>query len=205
MTTERDLGGQLEAIPGVASADVSHSDDGPPVAKVYLDGTEPADAVRAMVGEVLGAGASVVSEGFERQRRSGLGKGLAEVMSLHDGGAAPTHFSGQPEPDGRIDLLGVAIVESVDQTTVEVKDSAGGCVSEVVTGSIDDAVIAAIRELASAPEGIDIDIVDIDTDAGAAVVATARDDDGRAVGSSFVEFGRPWAVALAVAATLDEL
>ena len=88
---------------------------------------------------------------------------------------------------------------------MEAKDSLGGSTSEVVTTSVDDAVIATVLDLLGAPEGTLIDIVDVDTDAGAVVVATARDGEKRTTGSSFIELSRPWAVALAVSATLDDL
>ena len=49
-----------------------------------------------------------------------------------------------------------------------------------------------------------IDLADVETPAGSVVVATTTGDEERSVGSAFVEYGRPWAVASAVLAALRD-
>lgn len=210
--TSEQLDDQLESIPGVASAEVELPTDGPPVARVFLDGTRSAAEVRERVEALLG---SMVPERPEtsqpepqRRKRSGLGRGLGEVIEAHDAEGQPAHLVGAAAPvpvlAPRIDLTRVAVVEAADGVHVEVEDTLGNRATARVAGSIDDAIVASVKDLLGVDASWDLDVSGTTTDHGEVVVATALHSDGRrSAGAACIDFGRPWAVARAMAAALE--
>ena len=214
--TSEQLDGQLESIPGVASAEVELTDDGPPVARVFLDGTrspaEVRDRVEALLGAVVPDRPDSSEEPLPKRRRSGLGRGLGEVIESHDAQAQPAHLVGQPPamaPAPVIlppsELTRVAVVETRDGVQVEVEDSLGKRSTARVLESIDDAIVDAVGDLLALGSAWDVSVSQTATDHGDAVVATALGPDGRrTAGAALVEYGRPWAVARALVAALGE-
>ncbi len=211
MTSEH-LDDQLESIPGVASAEVSLPIDGPPIARVFLDGTRSPSEVRERVEALLGAVVPQRAEPSEppeepRRRRTGLGRGLGEVIEAHGAEARPAHLVGTPPATVMIprpEPTRVAVVEAGDGVHVEVEDSLGNRARAVVEHSIDEAIVAAVTELV-APDGEwQVEVADAVTGHGEVVVVTARGSGGeRLAGAACIEYGRPWAVARALVAALD--
>ena len=204
----RHLDDQLESIPGVASAEVTLPLDGPPVARVFLDGTRPTDEVRERVEALLGAAVPhrpdpLADPEAPRRRRSGLGRGLGEVIEAHGAEARPAHLIGAsehaPVVTHQLDLTRVAVVEAVEGVHVEVEDSFGNRTTAPVDESIDAAIVAAASDLLVLDAAWDVAIGESATEHGEVVIATGLRSDGvRVAGAACVEFGRPWAVARAV-------
>jgi len=202
-----ELTDQLQAIPGVAAAEVTLRDGEAPVARIWLDGTGDPDDVRERVRALLGSRIPTATA-QRSQRRSGLGRGLGEL--LIDGGEdpVPPHISGarsEPTPT-HMTIRRVAIVETGDGVHVEVEDGSGDTRSESVgpDGSIDNAVIGAIRNLLVLDPDVKFDITDVAAGGGDVVLVTTLDARGRrSVGAAFVDFGRPWALARAVVDALQ--
>lgn len=214
--TSEQLDDQLESIPGVASAEVQLTDDGPPVARVFLDGTrspsEVRDRVEALLGSVVPDRPDPSEDPTPKRRRSGLGRGLGEVIESHDAQAQPAHLVGRapavapaPVVVPPAELTRVAVVETRDGVHVEVEDSLGKRSTAPVMESIDDAIAAAVADLLVLGTAWDVSVSQTATDHGDAVVATALGPDGRRVaGAALVEYGRPWAVARALVTALGE-
>lgn len=202
------LGNQLESIPGVASAEVTLPVDGPPIARVFLDGTRPSDEVRERVQALLGSAVPqrpdpITDPEPSRRRRSGLGRGLGEVIEAHDAEGRPAHLVGSSDPAPivvpRADLTRVAVVEAVDGVHVEVEDSLGNRTTAAVHGSIDAAIVEAVSDLLALDDTWDVALGESVTEHGEVVIATGRRSDGsRVAGAACIEFGRPWAVARAL-------
>lgn len=210
--TSEHLDDQLEAIPGVASAEVTLPIDGPPIARVFLDGTRSPSEVRERVEALLGAMVPhrpdlEDREEPPRRRRSGLGRGLGEVIEAHGAEARPAHLVGSapaPVMIPRAQPLRVAVVEAGDGVHVEVEDSLGNRATAAVDQSIDDAIVRAVIEMVAPAGEWEVQVTDAGTDHGEVVVVTARAADGRrAAGAAVIEYGRPWAVARALVAALD--
>jgi hypothetical protein len=203
-----ELTDQLQAIPGVAAAEVTLRDGEAPVARIWLDGSGDPDEVRERVRALLGS--QIPTVGSQRPtRRSGLGRGLGEL--LIDDGDDPVlpHISGAVSVAERtsVSVRRVAVVETGDGVHVEIEDGSGNRRSEAVghDGSIDTAVIGAIRRLLVLDPDLKIDITDVAAGGGDVVLVTTLDAHGRrAVGAALVEFGRPWALALAVVDALRD-
>lgn len=199
-----ELRDQLQAIPGVASAEVTVRDGDAPLAQIWLDGSRGEDEVRERVSALLGATVPRRPATHEAptQRRRGLGRGLTDLLSDDD--PAPSHLARGPGSDAvRVvgGLVRVAIVESGDGVDVEVEDVMGDTVSAAVgpDGSIDDAVVMAV-----------LSILDVGGAAATVTTSTIRGDEAvvvvvtlpsgeRLAGAALVGYGRPWAVARAVA------
>ena len=194
---------QLGEIPGVASAEVSLRDDAPPLARVWLDGTRTADEVRERVQALLGSYVPTIDAPPRKARRSGLGRGLGDVIEADVGSPEPTHLvPSEPKPVEPARIARVGVVETADGVHVEVEDTDGnrqtGAVG--VDGSIDAALVDAMAPLLEIPADALVSIDDVVTDEGDVVLATiVSHDDERHIGAAYVEFGRPWALARAVA------
>ena len=198
-----ELRDQLQAIPGVASAEVTLRDGDAPLAQIWLDGSRDEDEVRDRVSALLGA--TVPRRPAEQEqppRRRGLGRGLSDILADDD--AAPSHIANGPTPQPLRVVGGiarVAIVESGGGVDVEVEDVMGDTVSAAVgpDGSIDDAVVMAV--LAILDVGGAAATVTTASIAGeeAVVVVVKLPTGERVAGAALVGFGRPWAVARAVA------
>ena len=194
---------QLQAIPGVASAKVTFTDDDAPVARIWLDGSRDAEEVRERVNALLGRSIPrpAPDEAPPRpKRRSGLGRGLPELITADE--ATPSHIDVRPSGAPVRGLRSVGVVESDGGVAVQIEDDSGAMRSEPIgpDGSIDRAVVEAMANLFGLPDDIEVEIGDVDGVDGAVVVATlSNDSGGRVAGAAFVDFGRPWAVARAIA------
>lgn len=197
---EQELEDKLQAIPGVASAEVTIHDDDAPVARVFLDGTREHDEVRNRVNALLGASVPNRTAPTGR-RRGGLGKGLGELLGDESAEPAPAHINGASPRPVATSLAKVGVVENERGVVVEIVDSLGTTESVPVgtEGSIDDAVIEGVRRLLGMSDSAYITVRDVDTGQGAMVVAAVTVDSGeRFAGAAFIDYGRPWATANAV-------
>jgi hypothetical protein len=205
----QELNDQLESIPGVAAAEVTISPGTTPVARIWLDGSRDDAEVRERVDSLLGSALPTYVEAEPPpKRRSGLGRGLSELLPADELEPAPSHIDG-----GRDIRVGrpmvirrVAIVESLGGVDVQIEDAEGNRAATRVgdDGSIDTAVIAAVRSLAGIPDSVELKPMDLPAAEGQVVVVSAHEPDGRrAAGAAFVDFGRPWALARAVFQALD--
>lgn len=199
------LNDQLAAIPGVAYAEVTLPDDGPPVARVVLDGSRDPEEVRSRINALLGASLPPVPETIPAgRRRSGLGRGLGKVIEEQGADREPAHLRPATEPI-IAEIVSVGVVETTDGVHVEVEDDAGNRRTHLVdaSGSIDDAIVGAVEALLGIGQFATITIADATTSEGEVVLATAVTTTGtRTVGAAYVEFGRPWAVARAICRSL---
>ena len=204
-----ELKDELLAIPGVASAQVTLDDGETPIARVWLDGTRDADEVRERINALLGATVpNVDAQPLEERppkRRTGLGRGLPDLIDGDD--TMPNHLQGvSAAANPHTGLHRVGIIESSAGVAVEVEDGVGIVRTVPVgpDGSIDAAVVEAVCSLIGVSDTRSVHISDLTTDEGELVVATARSEaDERIAGAAFVDFGRPWAVARAVAQAFD--
>jgi hypothetical protein len=205
----QELNDQLESIPGVAAAEVTISPGTTPVARIWLDGSRDDAEVRERVDSLLGSALPTYVEAEPPpKRRSGLGRGLSELLPADELEPAPSHIDG-----GRDIRVGrpmvirrVAIVESLGGVDVQIEDAEGNRAATRVgdDGSIDTAVIAAVRSLAGIPDSVELKPMDLPGAEREVVVVSAHEPDGRrAAGAAFVDFGRPWALARAVFQALD--
>jgi hypothetical protein len=196
-----ELSDQLEAIPGVASAEVTLRDGEAPVARVWLDETGDPDEVRERVRALLGSRIPSMSVPQRPMRRSGLGRGLGDLLREDDSDTVLPHIAGTRAADPGVTIERVAVVETGEGVHVEVEDGGGNLWSERVgpDGSIDAAVIGAIRRLLRIDPEVKIEATDVAAGGGDVVlVATLGPDGHRSVGATYIDFGRPWALALAV-------
>ncbi len=213
--TNDEISDELEAIPGVASAQVTFVEGQAPVARVWLDGTRDPEEVRALVSALLGSHLPVGSPLDRRVRRSGLGKGLTELIAEDHGPSELPHLNGSStfiavHPSSVAALTRVGVVETDMGVLVEVEDGLGTRVESVVDqdGSIDAAVIRAVHALLEpdmpTDDVADVKVIDLDpTDGDEMVVVSVTHPGGRrSAGAAYVEFGRPWAVARAFAQAL---
>lgn len=206
MTTDN-LRDELAALPGVASAEVTIPDDQRPIARVWLDGTKAGTEVRELVDVLLGRAVPPQPEEADQtsRRRSGLGRGLDDLLPSDGPHPVPMQF--QPDAGQRSVIARVAVIETGRGVSVEVEDSKGRCATVPVgsDGSIDSAVVCAIREVLGLAEATDLHVEDLEATDGPLVVATAVQDNRRTAGAAFIEFGRPSAVARAVFQALTDL
>lgn len=199
-----ELTDRLQEIPGVASAVVEITDDAAPVARIFLDGSRDSNEVRTRVNALLGASLPSVTPGDIEavpKRRSGLGRGLGEILADDAKDHEPPHINGTLPAGPVVRLSHVGVVESSEGVSVEIADDKGNRRTVAVgeTGSIDDAVVEAVRVLLGLAPATTITLTDTATPEGNLVVATSTDVDGRRLsGASFIDFGRPWAAARAV-------
>lgn len=198
MTTEN-LRADLDALPGVAAAEVIIREDEPPVARVWLDGTRASDEVRELVDGLVGR--SIPSVVLPRQttqrRRTGLGRGLGDLIPDDVQNPVPTHL--QPAAGQRPTIARVAVIESSGGVVVEIEDGTGGIYSESVGDgeNIDDAVMNAVAMIVDGSQDFRMDVTDIETEDGTVVMVTVVGDDQRFVGAAFVGYGRPYSLACA--------
>lgn len=198
MTTDN-LRSDLDALPGVATAEIVLRDDDNPVARIWLDGTRDDDEVRELVDAVLGQSISsvVFPSQTTQRRRIGLGRGLGDLISNDEHNAVPVQL--QPTAGQRPSITRVAIIESARGVVVEIEDGAGDVHSEPVgdEGTIDEAVLTGVLALVDGADDSRLDVTDVETGDGIVLLVTAIHDDRRSVGAAFIEFGRPYALARA--------
>ena len=148
------ISGEVEAIPGVASAEVTFAEGQPPLARVWLDGTRDPEEVRLRVSALLGSHLPTGTPTERPARRSGLGKGLTELIAEDHGPTGLPHLNGSGDfiavhPAATPSLARVGVAETDASVIVEVEDALGTRSEAVVgdDGSIDLAVIRAVRGL----------------------------------------------------------
>lgn len=206
VTTEN-LRADLDALPGVASAEVTLDNDAIPTARVWLDGTLPGDDVRDLVDELVAN--SMPSVVLPRQkapsRRTGLGRGLVELLPSAEAESIPTHL--QQSAGYRQSIVGVAVVESASGVAVEIESDERGMHSEPVKNDedIDQAVLRGLAAIVGASDDVRMDITDIVSVGGPVLLVSAFCGETRSVGAAFVEYARPYAIARAGIAALREL
>ncbi len=169
-----------------------------------LPGADVGDAARVLQGGPH-AGSGVRRQGEQSgKRRSGLGRGLSDLIPSDEPDSVPTHL--QSDSGQRPTISVVAIAETADAVIVEVEDSTGKRVSVPIVG---DAVESAVVEATLALLGIDdppsVRIDDHVTDDGDLVVVVVKRGGDRAASAVFVECERPYAVARAVFLAIQEL
>jgi hypothetical protein len=205
--TTDELRADLDALPGVATAEVTLRDDETPVARVWLDGTRDGDEVRELVDALLGRSipSVVLPKQATQRRRIGLGRGLGDLIANDEQNHVPTQL--QPAARQRPTIVRVAVIESTRGVTVEIQDGAGGAQVEPVgdEGNIDAAVMNGVLAMVDGSQDVRVDITDVETEEGTVVMATAVRGDRRSVGAAFIEYGRPYALARAALAALCDL
>jgi len=190
----------LASIPGVASAEVTIKDDETPVARVWLDGTKDGSEVRELAGALLGKNVPEHDDAADvaPRKRGGLGRGLVDLLPEDDSRPVPSQL--QPEASHRPAVSRVSVAESSAGVFVTVSDNKEREVSVSVgdDGSIDSAVVSAVRQLFGIDDSISISVEDLDVANGSVLVVSASNGVARSAGAAFIEFGRPSAVARAV-------
>jgi hypothetical protein len=206
VTTEN-LRANLDALPGMASAEVALDDDALPLARVWLDGSVPSDDVRDLVdGLVADSMPSVVLPRHKTpRRRIGLGRGLVDLLPTEESDRVPMHL--QPSAGHNQSIVGVAVIESLSGVTVEIESDSGGVHIEPVAehGDIDQAVVRSVMAIVGVGGDLRMDIADLESGDGPILLVSAFSEAKRAVGAAFIEYGRPYAIARASLAALHDL
>ena len=206
VTTEN-LRADLDALPGVAAAEVTLDNEKIPTARVWLDGTIPGDDVRNLVDELVAN--SMTSVVLPRQKtpakRTGLGRGLVELLPSAEAETVPTHL--QLSAGHRQSIVGVAVIESGSGVTVEIESDERGVLREAVAddGDMDRAVLRGVAAIVGASDDVRLDVSDVTMVGGPVLVVSAFRGETRSVGAAFVEYGRPYAIARAGIAALRDL
>jgi hypothetical protein len=209
----RDLRNELAAIPGVSDAEISVSEDNRRTAKVWLDGTRDSDEVRDRIDSLLGRSVPAgPADGDAPEKRTGLGRGLETLLPDLPVEPVPAQLRAAEHAQGTsiADVAAidrVAVVETHGSIVVEVTDDAGNTFTSTVDsgGIIDDAVLQAIRQLFEAADDAFIEVVDVVSGRSDLVIVEASKGDMRGVGAAHVEFGRPYAVAVAAHRALSSI
>ena len=200
------LSADLDALPGVASAEVTQHEDETPVARVWMDGTKDGDEVRSLVDALLGrAIPSVVLPGQKpHRRRAGLGRGLSDLIPNDESIAVPAHL--RPASRQRRTINFVALIESASGVSVAIEDGKGAVHSVRVDGDmdVDRAVMESVRTLVGGSEDARMEAQDVETGDGLLLVVTAVRGGRRSAGVAFVERARPYAVARAALVALRD-
>jgi hypothetical protein len=209
----RDLRNELAAIPGVSDAEISVSEDNRRTAKVWLDGTRDSDEVRDRIESLLGRSIPAgPADGDTPEKRTGLGRGLETLLPDLPVEPVPAQLRAAeqawgPSTSGVAAIDRVAVVETRGSIVVEVTDEADNTFTSTVDsgGIIDEAVLEAIRQLFGAGVDVFLEVVDVVFERTDLVVVEASRGDMRGVGAAHVEFGRPYAVAVAAHRALTSL
>ena len=205
--TIENLRADLDALPGVATAEVTLNDEAVPVARVWLDGSLSGEDVRGLVdGLVANTMPSVVLPQQKRpRRRIGLGRGLVDLLPTEEGDRIPTQL--QPSTGTRHSIAGVAVIESDSGVIVEIESDERGVHSELVAddGDVEAAVIRAVIAIVGIGVDVRLDTTYVESSDGSVVLVSVFHRGKRAVGAAFVEYGRPYAVARASCSALRDL
>ena len=201
------LRANLDALPGVASAEVVLDDDATPLVRVWLDGTLGGDEVRDLVDELVASSmpSVVLPQQKVPRKRIGLGRGLDDLLPSDESDPVPIHL--QPSAGLWQSIVGVAVVESADGVTVEIESDDRGVHCETVADDtdIDNAVLRGVAAIVGADGDVQTAITDLEGGDGLILVVTAVGGSGRSAGAAFVEDGRPYAIARACLAALRGL
>lgn len=206
MTTS-EIKDELSSIPGISDVEITLRDGEPPLARVWLDGSLPGDEVQERIDALLGSAVpGIVPETVIPARRGGLGKGLDSLMPDADSDAIPSQLRGQGESRGA-SIERAAVVEHGAGVSVEIEDGAGHVFSVDVdeSGSIDRAVVAAVKAMTGTSEDVLFDLGATDVAGAPVIVVTATYGTKIAAGAAVVTFGRPYALARAVRQALTAL
>ena len=206
MTIEN-LREDLDALPGVAAAEVALNDEAVPVARVWLDGSLSGEDVRGLVdGLVANTMPSVVLPQEKRpRRRIGLGRGLVDLLPTEEDARVPTHL--QPSAGNGQSIVGVAVIESNVGVTVEIESDERGVHSELVAddGDIEAAVVRGVIAIVGIGVDVRLDTTYVESSDGSVALVSVFHRGKRAVGAAFVEYGKPYAVARASFDALRDL
>jgi hypothetical protein len=193
-------------VDGVANVEVDLREDGRPRLRVWLDGSIEAGKVGGHI-EALVAQAflAATSETVKPVRRSGLGRGLDELMAAADeellpAQLAPTATDAEAIPRTRLAM--VAVEETAGGISVRASDSAGGISFSPVSDprSLNQAIVSAVARLRRerpVPRLAGVELRDVDGSPVLTVVL-AHADGRRLVGASLVEGGMPFTLGRAV-------
>jgi len=209
----RDLREELAAIPGVSDAEISITEDDRPTAVVWLDGTRDDDEVRGKIEALIGRSIPASDTGEPTPtKRSGLGRGLDSLIPDVARSSIPAQLlDGGTNRDvaetGITEIDRVAVVETQGAVVVEMEDGLGNLFTSTVgpDGSIDKAVLDAVKQATGVPDSTDVSLVDVAANRSDLVVAEASDGRARGAGVAHIEFGRPYAVAKAAWQALKSL
>jgi hypothetical protein len=207
VVTIENLRADLNALPGVASAEVALDDEAVPVARVWLDGSRSGEDVRGLVdGLVANTMPSIVLPQQKRSRRRiGLGRGLVDLLPTEESDRIPTHL--QPSAGNRHSIVGVAVIESDLGVTVEIESDDRGIHSELVAddGDVEAAVVRGVIAIVGIGVDVRLDTTYVESNGGSVALVSVFHRGKRAVGAAFVEYGRPYAVARASFSALRDL
>ncbi len=219
----------LQAVAGVAGAEVDVTDGTPTGVRIRLDPDADPDAVGEQVQQVLsthgirarlGGAEAAAPPPAEPRRAAGPPPppGAGAVLALADAegarrGAVPVAFDhGEPvaelPPVAGASLAGVAVEETRDGVVVTVTAADGRREARRARwsdGGLEDAVVAAVAALAgqdSPPALVGTREIEIEG-SEAVVVMLERLDGRRLAGAAVVEAGAPFALARAVWAALE--
>ncbi len=199
-----DLRSLLDGIPGVGGFEVDLRDDGSPRLRVRLDGSQPSsevgDEIRRRIAD------SRTPPGQPIGRRTGLGRGLSDILASDAVAPAPMHVQ-QPHPEPKPVLMMVAVEETVGGISVRASDSGGGVAFSPVEDprSLNQAVVSAVgrlRQQRPLPRLSGVEIRDVNGSPVLTVVLTLADGQ-QVVGSALVDAGMPFTLGVAVWEALD--
>lgn len=193
-------------VDGVANVEVDLREDGRPRLRVWLDGSIEAGKVGGHIeGLVAQAFLAATSETVKPVRRSGLGRGLDELMAAADkellpAQLAPTATDAETIPRTRLAM--VAVEETAGGISVRASDSAGGISFSPVSDprSLNQAIVSAVARLRRerpVPRLAGVELRDVDG-SPVLMVVLAHADGRRLVGASLVEGGMPFTLGRAV-------
>jgi hypothetical protein len=200
-------------IRGVARVEVDIRDDGSPHIRVWLDGSVTSNSVGAEIQEIL---ASVQPQPQKREqvsvRRSGLGRGLNELLAANGDVQPLPHFQPavqpgpEPEPEPvavpRAHLALVAVEESAGGIAVRVADSNRVVAFSPVedTRSLNQAVTSAVARLRQHRPAPRLEGVEVREIGGEPTLTAVLLLDGgkKAVGAEIVRAGLPFTLGRAV-------
>jgi hypothetical protein len=193
-------------VDGVANVEVDLREDGRPRLRVWLDGSIEAGKVGGHIeGLVAQAFLAATSETVKSVRRSGLGRGLDELMAAANEVLLPAQLvptATEPEAILRTRLTMVAVEETAGGISVRASDSVGGISFSPVSDprSLNQAVVSAVARLRRerpVPRLAGVELRDVDGSPVLTVVL-AHADGRRLVGASLVEGGMPFTLGRAV-------
>jgi hypothetical protein len=199
------LEGLVGELQGVAGVEVDIRKDGSPHIRVWLDGSTSSERVGDEIQRVLAAIDWVAEpKPAEPVRRSGLGRGLNELLEVNGGSdPLPLRSPAPVAPAGASrSLLLVAVEETAAGVSVRVADSESGIAFSPVEDpdSLNQAVTAAVVQLHQRRPMPRLEAVEVREIAGESVLtALLRCDDGSAlVGSEVIRGGLPYTLGQAV-------
>jgi len=196
---------QLAAdVDGVANVEVDLREDGRPRLRIWLDGSVDASDVGTHVERLIAQSrVPVAADTAESGRKSGLGRGLDELMAATEAVLPPQLVPPSAEAAPRpVRLTLVAVEETAGGISVRASDSAGGISFSPVSDprSLNQAVVSAVARLLRerpVPRLAGVELRDVE-DSPVLTVVLAHPDGRRLVGSSIVEGGMPFTLGRAV-------